>query len=156
MLGKLANFFGQDATRQQAYQDFAQRYEQDPTQLSGAEIQQHYGQLADCLDERDMDQAHERAFGQLSEQERRELAQEFQYATRDPSRPFQGYAGGTDYNRMAQPRQLGRMTRIAAQQDPELLARLVGSDSPLTSTGARLAIAAVAATLASRYLSKSS
>ena len=154
MLSKLSQFFEQDAARPQAYQDFVQRYQQDPTQLSDAEVSEHYGALATHLDDHDMDAAHEQAFGQLSEQDRRELAQRYQYAGRDPTRPFRGYPGGTHFNQMMQPRRLGRMTRYAAQHDPELLAELVGPDSPLNSAAAKLAMAGAAAALAARYLRK--
>ena len=154
MLTRLSQFFGADPTRPQAYRDFTQRYQQDPAALSGADVAHHYGDLATYLDEQDMDAAHEQAFGHLSEQDRRALAQQYQYASRDPTRPFQGYPAGTHFNQMTQPRRLGRMTRNAAHHDPDLLSELVGPDSPLNSTGAKLAMAAAVAALASRYLRK--
>lgn len=154
MLNRLSQFFEQDVTRPKAYQDFTRRYHEDAAQLSGAEVAQHYGDLAKYLGDQDMDKAHEQAFGQMSEQDRRELAQQYQYATRDPTRPFQGYPAGTHFNQVTQPRQLGKMTRNAAQHDPDLLAELVGPDSPLNSMGAKLAMAGAAVALARQFLSK--
>lgn len=150
---KLTQFFEHDLARVRAYQDFAEQYQQDPAQLSGEDIAEHYGALANYLDDQDMDTAHQHAFGQLSEEDRRELAQQYQYASRDPTRPFQGYRGGTHFTQMMQPRWLGRMTRYAAQHDPQLVAELVGTDSPLKSTGARLALAGAAVSLVRPYLS---
>ena len=57
-------------------------------------------------------------------------------------------------SQMMQPRRLARMTRYAAQHDPELLAELVGPASPLNSTAAKLAMADAAAALAGHYLRK--
>ena len=151
---KINEFFEQDQARQQAHQDFAARYQQDPEQLTDDEVSRHYRELANHLDDQDMDAAHQLAFAQMSEDDRRTLAQQYQYATRDPSRAFQGYPAGTDFKRMAQPRQLGRMTRDAARNDPELLEQLVGPDSPLPSASAKLAMAGTAAALASRYFAK--
>lgn len=153
-MNRLDQFFEHDETRQQAHRAFAARYTQDATQLSDGDVARHYIELANHLDERDMDVAHEHAFARLSEDERRTLAQQYQYATRDPSRAFQGYPAGTDFKRMAQPRQLGRMTRDAARTDPDLLAQLVGPDSPLQSAAAKVAIADAAAALTIGYFRK--
>ncbi len=126
-----------------------------PRQLTADEVTQHYCELATCLDEKEMDQAHEQAFGKLSEQDRRALAQQYQYAGRDPMRSFTGYPNGTNFNQMMQPRLLGRMTRHAAQQDIELLHDLLGDQSPLVGISARDAIAATTITLTTRFLGKS-
>lgn len=154
MLNKLTLFFGHDLARLRLYQDFTERYQQDPALLSGEEIVQRYGALAEHLEEQDMDGAHQIAFAKLSEQDRRELAQQYQYASRDPTRPFQGYRGGTHFTQMMQPRWLGRMTKYAAQNDPELVTELIGSESPINSAEVRLAIAGAAVSLVSNYLSR--
>lgn len=152
MMDRLSQFFGQDTTRQRDYQDFAQRYQDDPQSISDAEAARRYRELAGQLDDDDLDEAHEQAFGQLAPQERRELAQQYQRATQDPSRPYQGYPQEYDLERASQPRELGRMTRRASREDPDLLEQLVGQDSPLASTGGKLAMAGAAAFLASRFL----
>lgn len=152
MMDRLSQFFGQDTTRQRDYQDFAQRYQDDPQSISDAEAARRYRELAGQLDDDDLDEAHEQAFGQLAPQERRQLAQQYQRATQDPSRPYQGYPQEYDLERASQPRELGRMTRRASREDPDLLEQLVGQDSPLASTGGKLAMAGAAAFLASRFL----
>lgn len=154
MANKLKEFFEVDDSRSQVYQDFTSRYEQDPTQLSDSEVLQYYSELANFLDDQDMDKVHEATFGQLSADEQRGLAQHFQYASRDPMRSFQGYPQGTNFNLVAQPRRLGRMARNAAHDDPALLEELIGPDAPLTATAVKLAMAGTTAALAGRYLSK--
>jgi hypothetical protein len=148
----LSQFFGQDQRRQQEYQDFTQRYAQDPRQLDPKEAARRYREMAEMLDPQDMDEANEQAFGQLPEQERRELAERFRQVTQDPNRPYQGYPQEYDLNRASQPRELGRMASRASREDPDLLEQLVGENSPLASTGAKLALAGAAAFLASRFL----
>ncbi len=152
MLDRLNQFFGQDPNRQQQYQDFSRRYQQDPQQLSPQETARMYRQLANQLDPQDLDDANEEAFSRLSPQQRQELAQRFQQATQDPNRPYQGYPQEYDLDRASQPRELGRMASRASREDPDLLEQLVGQDSPLASTGGKLALAGAAAFLASRFM----
>ncbi len=97
---------------------------------------------------------YERAFSRMSPDERRELARRYQEATRDDSRSFQGYRSDLDLERASSPRELGRMTRQASQQDPDLLESLLGSNSPLNSTGGKMAMAGLAAFAAKRFLNQ--
>ncbi len=152
MMDRLNQFFGQDPTRHQDYQDFSRRYQADPSSISDAEAARRYRELADQLDDDDLDEAHEQGFSQLPQQDRRQLAEQYQRATQDPNRPYQGYQQGQDLEQAAQPRELGRMTRRASREDPDLLEQLVGQNSPLASTGGKLAMAGAAAFLASRFL----
>ena len=155
MMDRLNQFFGQDNQRQQEYQDFSRRYQQDPHSISDAEAARRYRELASQLDDEDdddLDEAHEQAFNQLSPQERRQLAEQYQRATQDPRRPYQGFQQDYDLERASQPRELGRMTRRASREDPDLLEQLVGQNSPMASTGAKLAMAGAAAVLASKFL----
>ncbi len=152
MMDRLNQFFGQDTTRQQEYQDFSRRYQEDPDSISDAEAARRYRELASQLDDDDLDEAHEQAFSRLSPQERRQLAEHYQRATEDPNRPYQGYPRDYDMDRVVQPRELGRMTRRASREDPDLLEQIVGPNSPLAGTGGKLAMAGAAAFLASRFL----
>lgn len=154
MLDRLGQFFGQDNSRQQEYQDFTQRYNQDPSQISDAEAARRYREMMSQMHDQDLDDVNEQAFGQLPPQDRRVLAQRFQDATRDPNRPYQGYPQNMELDQAADPRQLGRMAQQAGREDPDLLEQLVGPNSGLNSTGAKLAMAGAAAFLASRYLNK--
>lgn len=155
-MDRLGQFFGQDTNRQQEYQDFAQRYQQNPSQISEAEAARRYRDMVASgqLDDDDLEEAHQHAFSQMSPQERRMMAEQYQQATRDPNRAYQGYPQDLDLDQAADPRHLGRMTRQAGQQDPDLLEQLVGQGSPLNGTGAKLAMAGAAAFLASKYLGK--
>lgn len=154
LLGRLGQFFGQDTNRESEYRDFAQRYNTDPNQISDAEAARRYREMMAHSqdDDDDNDYNDDQAFGQMSEQDRRAMAQRYQEATRDPNRPYQGYPDGMDLDQAAQPGNLGRMTRRAAREDGDLLEQMVGQNSPLNSTGAKLAMAAGAAFLASKYL----
>jgi hypothetical protein len=154
MASKLAQFFNHDRARLQLYQRFTEHYQQDPMQMSAEEIAEHYGALANILDDQEMDSAHQQAFVLLSDEDRRELAQQYQYASRDPTRAFQGYRGGTHFAQMMEPRWLGRMTRYAAQHDPELVAELIGTTTPLKNSSMRLALAGTTVALVRPYLSK--
>jgi phytoene dehydrogenase-like protein len=154
MFERLGQFFGQDDTRQQEYQDFTRRYQDDPSQISDAEAARRYREMTSQLNDDDLDEAHADAFSRMPEQDRRTMAQRYQEATRDPNRPYQGYPQDMDLDRAADPRELGRMTRQAGREDPDLLEQLVGPNSGLNSTGAKLALAGAAAFLASRYMGK--
>lgn len=71
----------------------------------------------------------------------------------DSSRSFAGYRNDLDEERAASPRELGRMTRHASQQDPDLLSSLLGGNSLLASRGGKMAMAGLAAFAAKRFLS---
>lgn len=154
LMDRLGQFFGQDPNRQQDYQDFAQRYQNDPSQISEAEAARRYRELmaSGQLRDDDVDEANQQAFQQMPQQDRRALAEQFQQATRDPRRPYQGYPQDLGLDQAADPRQLGRMASRASREDPDLLEQLVGPNSPLNSTGAKLAMAGAAAYLASKYM----
>ena len=153
-MNTLNQFFEQQTERVQTYRAFTERYEQDPTHLTSEDVIQHYSGLAQCLTEQAMDGAHEQAFAGMQEQDRRGLAREYQYAGRDPTRPFEGYPRGTDFHQMMQPRRLGRMTRAAVLQDGELIDELLGPDSPLGGSGAKEAMAATTVVLVARFVGK--
>ncbi len=157
MLDRLTQFLGQDEARQREYSDFERRYNEDPNQISDAEAARRYREImaqVDNDDDEDVGSAYDQAFGRMSEQERRALAQRFREATGDPDRPYHGYPEDMDLDQAAQPRALGRMTRRASQEDPDLLEQLVGSNSPLNSTAGKMALAGAAAFLARRYFGK--
>lgn len=155
MFDKLNEFFGQDNSRQEDYRDFERRYREDPHSISDEEAARRYREMAQHQSDQDdpeMESEYEQAFSKLSPEERRALAQHYQEASRDSSRSFQGYREGEDLDRASSPRELGRMTRQASQQDPDLLTSLLGGSSPLNSTGGRMAMAGLAAFAAKKFL----
>ena len=158
-MDKLNQFFGQDTKREDEYRDFERRYREDPDSISDEEAARRYREMAQHDDMNDMDDPdteaeYERAFSRMSPDERRELARRYQDASRDSSSGFNGYRDDYDDNRASSPRELGRMTRQASQQDPNLLEGLLGQGSPLTSTGGKIAMAGLAALAARKFLGK--
>ena len=158
-MDKLNQFFGQDTKREDEYRDFERRYRENPDSISDEEAARRYREMAQHDDMNDMDDPdteaeYERAFSRMSPDERRELARRYQDASRDSSSGFNGYRDDYDDNRASSPRELGRMTRQASQQDPNLLEGLLGQGSPLTSTGGKIAMAGLAALAARKFLGK--
>jgi hypothetical protein len=147
----LQQFFGTNPQRQREYGDFLQRYQDDPSSISDEEAARRYREMMRHSSPDLAADANAHAFDQLPQQDRSALAERFRTAHQDPSRPFDGYTYA-DPNEAAEPRQLGRMAGQASQQDPDLLEQLVGQDSPLASTAGKIALAAGAAFLASRFL----
>ena len=155
MFDKLNEFFGQDSNRQEDYRDFERRYRENPDSISDEEAARRYHEMMAQQGEQDdpeMESEYERAFSKLSPQERRALAEHYQKANDDQSRSFHGYRDGQDLDQASDPRELGRMTRRASQQDPDLLTSLLGKNSPLNSTGGKMAMAGLAAFAAKKFL----
>ena len=155
MFDKLNEFFGQDSSKQEDYRDFERRYRENPDSISDEEAARRYREMAQHQGDQDdpeMESEYEQAFSKLSPQERRALAEHYQQANNDQSRSFQGYREGQDLDQAASPRELGRMTRQASQQDPDLLTSLLGGNSPLNSTGGKMAMAGLAAFAAKKFL----
>ena len=152
----LGEFFGQDKKREEDYRDFERRQRENPEQISDREAAQRYREMMQHVDDGDeneeVEQEYEKAFNNLSPQERRDLAERYMKATEDSGRSYQGYDRQHDIERASSPRELGRMTRRAAKQDPDLLEQLVGSNSPLNSRGGKMALAGLAAFAAKRFL----
>ena len=153
-MDRSSQFGASNTDRQNEYADFAQRVEQDPLAISDEEAARRYRELVGQFSDEEVDTVHEQVFGQLPEADRRQLAQQFEAATRDPQRPYQGYPQDFDTQRATQPRELGRMASRAAQEDPNLLDQIVGPDSPLRGTAGKLALAGAAAFLAHRYANR--
>ncbi len=155
MFDKLNDFFGQDSNREGDYRDFERRYRENPDSISDEEAARRYREMAQHQSDQDdpeMESEYEQAFSKMSPEERRVLAEHYKRANDDQSRSFQGYRDGADLDRASSPRELGRMTRQASQQDPDLLTSLLGGNSPLNSTGGKMAMAGLAAFAAKKFL----
>lgn len=150
----LQQFFGTNPQLRREYTDFMQRYKDDPRSISDAEAARRYRELLRRAPPELAAEAHAYGFGQLPQGDRRSLAERFRDAAQDPSRPFDGYAY-PEPDSAADPANLGHMASQAEQQDPDLLERLVGKDSPLNSPLGRMALAGAAAYLANRVLGQS-
>ncbi len=157
LLGKLEGFFGQDKNREQDYRDFERRVREDPSSISDEEAARRYREMMANQDDDNSPETqaeNERAFDQMPADDRRKLAQRYREANDDSGRSFQGYDQGMDEEKAASPRELSRMTREAARNDPDLLEGLFGKNSPLTSTAGKAALAGLAALAARKFLSK--
>ncbi len=157
MFDKLTEFMGQGG-REDDYRDFERRVQEDPDSISEQEAAQRYRDMMahapDDLDDPDAEAEYERAFATMSPDQRRELARQYRDANRDDSRSFQGYRDGQNLDQAASPRELGRMTRQASQQDPNLLSSLLGGSSPLASPAGKRALTGLAMFAARRFLSR--
>ncbi len=157
MFDKLDPFMGQDGNKRDEYRDFERRYREDPDGISEEEAARRYREMMantdDDLDDPEAETEYERAFSRMSPEERRELARRYQDASSGSSSPFDGF-GGLDLDRAASPRELGRMTRQASQQDPNLLSSLLGPGSPLSGPAGRMALTTLASFAARRFLSR--
>lgn len=147
----LQKFFGSNPQQQEEYSDFVQRQQNDPNSISDEEAARRYREMMRHAPSDLADEANQHGFGQMPEQDRRKLADQFSEANRNPGRPFDGYRYN-DSDEAADPRQLGRMTRQAENQDPDLFDSLFGQSSPLSGTLGKAALAGAAAYAASRFL----
>jgi hypothetical protein len=146
----LQRFLG-DANRQQEYRDFVQRSTDNPSSVSNAETAQRYSELFRHAPPELVEQAFDYAFQQLPQHDRHALAAQLHTATQDPSRPFDGYTY-SDPQAAADPQSMKRMLSQAAQQDPDLIGKLLGPDSPLNTPLGHMLLSAAVAYLVNRLL----
>jgi uncharacterized protein (DUF2267 family) len=140
----LQQLFG-DQGRQQDYDDFLNRAQNNPQSISEQEAAQRYQELMRNAPPELAEEANEAVFNQLPPEMRAQMAQQFRQGHNDPGNSFQGYDYDDD-ERAADPRSLSRMARTAGTQNPDFLSQL--ASSPI----GRAALAAGAAYLASRVL----
>lgn len=149
-LDLLQQFLGGDQ-KQQDYADFLKRYQDDPGSISDAEAARRYREMIGNAPSGVAADAHASALGRLSAEQRGKLAQQYQDAHNDPNSPFDGFQYD-DPSQAADPSNLGRMAHQAEQQAPDLFDKVFGQGSPLGGTLGKLALAGVAAYMASRVL----
>lgn len=152
-LESLQKFLGGAGGKQQDYADFLHRFQQDPNSISADEASQRYRELLRNASPAAVSEAYDTVLGQLAPEQRRELAAQFQSAHEDPRSSFNGFRFSSA-SQASDARTLGQMAQQAEQQDPGLLDRILGQNSPLNSTLGRLALAGIAAYLAQRALSQ--
>ena len=132
-----------DPSQQQAYQEFAGRYQQGPPQdvYSDQEVAERYQQVAPNLSPQEYQVAAEQSFARLSPQERLQLAQLLQ------QQGVGTFGPGTAVDQYQDPRRLAEATAQLHQQQPGLLGGLLGAN-PLV----KAALAGITATAVSRAL----
>ena len=157
-MDKINDLFGGDKSRQDDLRDFERRQRENPDDISEQEAAERYREMMahtqDADEDEEMHREYERAFSQMSPEERRTLAERYQEADRDSDRSFDGYPKDQDLDRSSSPRVLGRMTRRAAQRDPDLLQQLIGSNSPLSGRAGKMVMSGLASYAAKRFLGR--
>jgi hypothetical protein len=161
----LQQFFG-DNRRQDDYDDFVRRFENNPEDISDEEAARRYREMLRNAPPDLAEEANEHALAHLNSDQRRELARRFKQQNDDSGTPFQGFSY-RDEDEAAQPRNLGRMMKQADDQDPSFVEQLLGGGqsramgggqgdmgSLLSSPLGKAAMAAGAAYLANRFLSQ--
>jgi hypothetical protein len=137
------------------YDDFIGRYQQGLPYdgFDDDEAVQRYEEVAPRLSDEDYEESAEKAFSQLSPDERREFAQYMrQRAHQQGITDFDG--DGVD-DRMQDPRELARMTGQVRRRDPNVLEQLMGkggTGGPLDNPIAKVAFAGIAAFAASKIM----
>lgn len=150
-LDRLQQMLSGNPQQQQDYLDFLKRYQNDPHSISDAEAARRYREMIQNAPAGVAADAHASALDQLTPEQRGKLAEKYQEAHNDPSSPFDGYQY-SDASQAADPANLGRMAHQAEQQDPDLFDKIFGQGSPLGGTLGKLALAGVAAYMASRVM----
>src|SRR5579859_2767118 len=142
-----------DQNNQQMYQQYANAWDQgDYSQLPEHEVRRNYGQFIQNAPPQMVEQAHQQYYEQMNPQQRGGLFQHLLNAlTQRGFNPMQAGIQNTDPYSMS-PSEEARLTSYAQQQHPDLLHQIMGPGGPLGSTGAKLAVAGIAAFAAKQLL----
>ena len=142
-----------DQNNQQMYQQYANAWDQGSyTQIPEQEARQNYNQFVQNAPPRLVQQVHEQYYEQMPQQQRGSLIQGLLGSlTQRGYDPQQAGIQNTDPYSMS-PRDAAQLTGYAQQQNPDILHQIMGPGGPLGSTGAKLAVAGIAALAAKQIL----
>ncbi|MBA2393293.1 MAG: hypothetical protein H0V70_11190 [Ktedonobacteraceae bacterium] len=142
-----------DQNNQQMYQRYANHAEQGTySQIPEQEAYQNYGQFVQNAPPQMVQQAHEQYYQQMPPQQRGNLMQGLLGGLMGRGvTPQQMGIQNTDPYSMS-PQEAARATSYAQQQQPDILHQIMGPGGPLGSTGAKLAVAGIAAFAAKQLL----
>ncbi len=142
-----------DQNNQQMYQQYANHADQGTySQIPEQEARQNYNQFVQNAPPQMMQQAHEQYYQQMPPQQRGGLMQELLGGLMQRgATPQQMGIQNTNPNTMS-PQDAARVTGYAQQQQPDFLQQIMGPGGPLGSTGAKLAVAGIAAFAAKQIL----
>ncbi len=142
-----------DPNNQQMYQNYANAWDQGTyNQLPEQEAHQNYRQFVQNAPPEMVQQVHEQYYEQMPPQQRGGLMQGLMGAlTQQGYNPQQAGIQNADPYSMS-PRDAGRLSAYAGQQNPDILHQIMGPGGPLGSTGAKLAVAGIAALAAKQIL----
>ncbi len=120
----------------------------DPRQ----EVRQNYHQFVQNAPPQVVEQVHQQYYEQMPQQQRGSLMQGLMGMLGQRGyNPQQAGIQTTDPYSMS-PRDAARLTGYAQQQNPDILHQIMGPGGPLGSTGAKLAVAGIAALAAKQLL----
>ncbi|HYX48223.1 MAG TPA: hypothetical protein VE843_00650 [Ktedonobacteraceae bacterium] len=142
-----------DQNNQQMYQQYANSWNQGTYgQLPEQEARQNYNQFVQNAPPQMIEQAHQQYYQQMPQQQRGNLMQSLiGTLTQQGYNPQQaGIPTNNPYN--MSPQDAARLTSYAQQQNPDILHQIMGPGGPLGSTGAKLAVAGIAAIAAKQLL----
>lgn len=156
----IMDLLGAGKPRRQEYEDFVGRYEQGEPHEGYAddEVKSRYDEVSSGLDDDEYEESAQEAFGRMSPQGRRELAQLLRKEGREGGVDL-GEHDRDDDERYEDPRELARMTRHVRKQKPDLLGGLLGGGGgggggALGNPIAKAALAGVAAMAAKRMFGR--
>ncbi len=137
----------------QMYQQYSNAWDQgNYDQIPEQEARQNYQQFIQNAPPQLVQQVHEQYYQQMPPQQRGGLMQGLMGAlTQRGVDPRVAGIESTDPNNMS-PRDAARLTGYAQQQQPDVLHQIMGPGGPLGSTGAKLAVAGIAALAAKQLL----
>ena len=142
-----------DQNNQQMYQQYANSWNQGTYgQLPEQEARQNYNQFVQNAPPQMIEQAHQQYYEQMPQQQRGSLMQGLMGSlTQQGYNPQQAGISTNDPYNMS-PNDAARLTSYAQQQNPDILHQIMGPGGPLGSTGAKLAVAGIAAVAAKQLL----
>ena len=142
-----------DPNNQQMYQQYANAWDQGSYgQIPEQEARQNYQQFVQNAPPQVVQQVHQQYYEQMPPQQRGGLMQGLLGAlTQQGYNPQQAGLSNYDPHSMS-PQDAGRLTGYAQQQNPDILHQIMGPGGPLGSTGAKMAVAGIAALAAKQIL----
>ena len=142
-----------DQNNTQMYQQYANAWDQGTyNQLPEDQTRQNYRQFVQNAPPQMVEQVHQQYYQQMPQQQRAGLMQGLLGGLQQQGYdPRQAGIQNTDPNNMS-PQDAARLTGYAQQQNPDLLHQIMGPGGPLGSTGAKLAVAGIAALAAKQIL----
>ncbi len=142
-----------DQNNTQMYQQYANAWDQgNYNQIPEDQARQNYQQFVRNAPPQMVQQVHEQYYQQMPPQQRGGLIQGLMGALQQRGYdPRQAGIQNTDPYNMS-PQEAARLTSYAQQQQPDILHQILGPGGPLGSTGAKLAVAGLAALAAKNLL----
>ena len=142
-----------DQNNRQMYQQYANAWDQGTYgQLPEQEVQQHYQQFVQNAPPQMVEQVHQQYYEQMPAEQRGGLMQGLMGGlTQQGYDPRQAGIQTTEPYSIS-PQDAARLTGYAQQQNPDLLHQIMGPGGPLGGTGAKLAVAGIAALAAKNLL----